>query len=188
MIDHLKRLFVRRHLCVIDRTAVLHKTARIINALSDVNAIEIGAFTHIRGELLTFGHGGKITIGDYCYVGEQTRIWSAMSINIGNRVLLAHNVNIFDNLTHPINSKERHEQFKAIITSGHPKKINLSESPIVISDDVWIGCLSIVLPGITIGEGAIIGAGSVVTKDVPSWTIVAGNPAKVIREIPLHER
>ena len=99
-----------------------------------------------------------------------------------------HNVNIFDNLTHPINSKERHEQFKAIITSGHPKKINLSESPIVISDDVWIGCLSIVLPGITIGEGAIIGAGSVVTKDVPSWTIVAGNPAKVIREIPLHER
>ncbi len=188
MITWIKKLLGKKPPCLLDRTAVLHNTAKINNILGDVNAIKIGAFTHVRGEILTFGHGGKITIGDYCYIGEQTRIWSAISINIGDRVLLAHNVNIFDNLTHPINPWTRHEQYKAIITTGHPKKIDLSERPIVIADDVWIGCLSIVLPGVAIGEGAIIGAGSVVTKDVPSWTIVAGNPAKVIREIPLHER
>ena len=58
----------------------------------------------------------------------------------------------------------------------------------MICDKSWIGFNSILLKGITIGEGAIIGAGSVVTKDVPPWTIVAGNPAQIIREISLNER
>jgi acetyltransferase-like isoleucine patch superfamily enzyme len=175
-------------LCLTIKIAVFHKTARIKNILGDVNAIKIRSIYPIRGEILTFRHGGKIIIGDYCYIGEQTRIWSAISINIGNRVLLAHNVNIFDNLTHPINPRIRHEQYKAIITTGHPKKIDLSERPVVIEDDVWIGCLSIVLPGVTIGRSAIVGAGSVVTKDVPPYTIVAGNPACIIREIQPQER
>lgn len=173
---------------MINKNAVIYQAARIYNNLGNVNAIQIGAFTHIKGEILTFGHGGKITIGEYCYIGEQVKIWSAKCINIADRVLISHNVNIFDSLTHPISARKRHEHFKAIKTSGHPKKLDLSEKPVVIESDVWIGCLSIVLPGVTIGEGAVIGAGSVVTKDVPPWTIVAGNPAQVIREIPLHER
>ncbi len=182
------KLFRRKPLCLIDSTAVLHKTAAISNNLGDAHAIQIGAFSHIKGEILTFGHGGKIIIGDYCFIGEQTRVWSSISIEIGSRVLLSHNVNVFDNLTHPISARKRHEQFKAIITRGHPKQLDLSEKPVVIKNDVWIGCLSIVLPGITIGEGAIIGAGSVVTKDVPPWTIVAGNPAQIVREIPPTDR
>ena len=62
------------------------------------------------------------------------------------------------------------------------------EKPVLICDDVLIGCMAVILKGVTIGEGAIVGAGSVVTKDVPPWTIVAGNPARVIREIPEDER
>jgi acetyltransferase-like isoleucine patch superfamily enzyme len=58
----------------------------------------------------------------------------------------------------------------------------------MISDFVWIGANVIILKGVTIGEGAIVGAGSVVTKDVPPYTIVAGNPARIIREIPENER
>jgi acetyltransferase-like isoleucine patch superfamily enzyme len=65
---------------------------------------------------------------------------------------------------------------------------NIPNSPLVIHDSVWIGVSSIILKGVTIGKGAIIGAGSVVTKDVPPWTIVAGNPASIIREILEHER
>jgi acetyltransferase-like isoleucine patch superfamily enzyme len=156
--------------------------------LPDSSAIAIGAHTHIKGELLTFGHGGRITIGDYCYVGEHTHIWSARDISIGNRVMIAHNVNIFDNSTHPIGASERHQQFKNIIASGHPCNIDLSEQSVRIEDDVWIGCMSIILKGVSIGRGAIIGAGSIVTKNVPPYTIVAGNPASIIREIPVDER
>ena len=169
-------------------TTVLHDTARIINNLPDSSAIFIGAYTHIKGELLTFGHGGQITIGDYCYVGEHSHIWSALQISIGNRVLISHNVNIFDNTTHPLNPLARHQQFKSIITSGQPKKIDLSEQAVKIEDDAWIGCMSIIMKGVSIGQGAVIGAGSVVTADVPAYTIVAGNPARIIREIPIDER
>jgi acetyltransferase-like isoleucine patch superfamily enzyme len=183
----LKNLLQRKNYCI-DATTVLYETARIVNNLPDISAIEIGAFAHIKGELLTFGHGGKITIGEYCYVGEQCHIWSAQQITIGNRVLISHNVNIFDNSTHPINPSLRHQQFKHIITTGQPKNLDLLEQPVVIGDDVWIGCMSIILKGVTIGRGAVIGAGSVVTRDIPPFTIAAGNPAQIIREIPVNER
>ncbi|WP_263358973.1 acyltransferase [Acidicapsa ligni] len=60
--------------------------------------------------------------------------------------------------------------------------------PVRICDKSWIGLNAIVLKGVEIGEGAVVAAGSVVTKNVPSWTVVAGNPAKVIREIPVEDR
>ena len=151
-------------------------------------AIRVGAFSHVKGELMTFGHGGKITVGEYCFIGEQSHIWSAKEIVIGNRVLISHGVNIYDNDTHPINSELRHQQFKSIITGRHPLDINLKEESVAIEDDVWIGSSVVILKGVTIGEGAIVGAGSVVTKDVPPYTIVAGNPARVIREIPVDKR
>jgi acetyltransferase-like isoleucine patch superfamily enzyme len=184
----IKKLFKKKPCCVMHKTSVLYDTAKIENLFNVADSIKIGAHTHIRGELLTFGHGGRINIGDYCYIGEQSRIWSALSIDIGERVMIAHSVNIFDNLTHPVNRASRHAQFKEIITRGHPRKIDLSESPIVIENDAWIGCMSIVLRGVTIGEGAIVGAGSVVTKNVPPFTLVAGNPARIKREIPLESR
>ncbi|MGA7595802.1 MAG: acyltransferase [Gallionella sp.] len=183
---------LRRILCsrrmLLDATAVVHPSAGIHNIRRRRDAIRVGANTHIKGELLTFAHGGEISIGEYCYVGEQSHIWSATSIVIGDRVLISHNVNIFDSLTHPIKALERHDHFRKIITSGHPKQVNLGEAPVRIGNDVWIGCLSIILKGVTIGEGAIVGAGSVVSKDVPPYTIVAGNPAKVIRELGPDER
>lgn len=182
-----RRLFPPKD-CIMGKGVVLYDTALINNNLGDPGAIKIGGFTHVRGELMTFGHGGKITIGEYCYVGEQTRIWSALEITIGDRVLISHNVNVFDSDTHPLEPKARHAQFKEIITTGHPKSLDLREKPIVIADDVLIGCNSIILSGVLIGKGAIVGAGSVVTRDVPPYTIVAGNPAKVIREIPEDER
>jgi acetyltransferase-like isoleucine patch superfamily enzyme len=169
-------------------TSVLYPSARIINNFSDKSAIQIGAFTHVKGELLTFGHGGKIKVGDYCFVGEQTHIWSAIDIEIGDRVLISHGVNIFDSNTHPIPALARHIQFKSITDSTHPENIDLCEQQVKIGDDALIGCMSIILKGVSIGEGAIVGAGSVVTKDVAPYTIVAGNPARLIREIPANER
>ncbi len=152
------------------------------------DSITVGVGTHIRGQLFTFGHGGRITMGSYCYVGDNSKLWSAIGLSIGDRVLIGHNSSIFDSDTHPMNARERHRQYLEIITTGHPSDINLREEPVTIEDDVWIGSHVVVLKGVTISRGAVIGAGSIVTEDVPPYSVVAGNPARVVRELSPDER
>lgn len=151
-------------------------------------SITVGPGTHIRGELLTFGHGGHLTLGSYCFVGDNSKLWSGGRLAIGNRVLIGHSTSIFDCNTHPLNANERHRQYIEIITRGHPTSISLEEEPVTIGDDVWIGCNVVILKGVTIGRGAVVGAGSVVTHDVPPLVLVAGNPARVVRELTGAER
>jgi acetyltransferase-like isoleucine patch superfamily enzyme len=173
---------------IIGQNSIIYDTGQILNNLFKEENIIIGDYVHIRGELLTFAHGGKILVGDYCYIGKNTYIWSAKSIIIGNRVLIAHNCNIFDNDTHPINPLKRHLQYKEIISAGHPKQINLKEEDVILEDDVWVGANSTILKGVKLGRGAIISAGSVVIRDVDPYTIVGGNPAVCIKTIPETER
>ena len=169
--------------CDMHPTARLGRSARIINIGNESALIRIGASTIVEGSLLTFAHGGRITVGEWCYVGEGSRIWSAGQIDIGNRVMISHNVNIFDNLTHPVDPFSRHQHFRAIATAGHPHLIDLGERPVRINDDAWIAAGAMVLRGVTVGKAAIVGAGAVVTHDVPPFAIVAGNPARVIRYV-----
>lgn len=157
--------------------------SKVVNLSKKNDAINIGRGTVIRGEVLVFAHGGEIDIGEYCYIGESSRLWSAKKIKIGDRVLIAHNVNIHDANDHPIDPGERHEHYKQIITSGHPAKVNMASAEIIIEDDAWIGFNSIILKGVTIGRGAIIAAGTVVTKDIEPFCIVAGNPLKVVGRV-----
>lgn len=172
----------QRFVCQRGDSSVFYPTAHVVNSSGNPVDVTVGRHTHVRGELLTFGHGGRISIGDFCYVGEGTRIWSARAITVGDRVLISHNVNIFDNDTHPIASPPaRHSQFQDIIEGRATLDIDLNEAPVLIGDDVLIGCQSIIISGINVGKGAVVGAGSVVTKDVPPYTIVAGNPARVVR-------
>lgn len=178
----------RDHSLIVGSRSIIYPSARIEINSRHRGAVQIGQRSAILGELVNYGHGGTISIGDYCFVGRDSHIWAGAEISIGNRVLISHAVNIFDNLTHPISASQRHEQFRAIMTSGHPPKLDLGEKPIRIEDDVLIGCGSIIFRGVTIGQGAIVGAGSIVRKDVPPWTIVAGNPAVVVRTIPSDER
>jgi acetyltransferase-like isoleucine patch superfamily enzyme len=100
-VDYYLRRLSGRATCRLASGARLMRTARIRNIRGDNDCIVIGANSVIRGELLTFAHGGKIEIGSWCYIGESTRIWSGSLIQIGNRVLIAHGVNVFDSLTHP---------------------------------------------------------------------------------------
>ncbi|MEH2532784.1 acetyltransferase-like isoleucine patch superfamily enzyme [Bradyrhizobium sp. AZCC 1588] len=187
-VDYLIQRLIGRATCRLQRDAVLGSRARIRNIRGDTDKIVVGQHSRILGELLTFAHGGEIKIGEWCYVGEDSRIWSAASIVIGNRVLISHSVNIFDNLTHPLRAAKRHEQIRQIFTHGHPREISLDESPVTICDDAWIGAGAMVLRGVTVGKGGVVAAGAVVTKDVPAFSIVAGNPAERIREIPPDER
>jgi acetyltransferase-like isoleucine patch superfamily enzyme len=172
-----------RATCVRGLGARISRRARILNAGGDSRNIFIGTHSVIEGELFVFGHGGRICLGEWCYVGPDTRIWSAKEITIGDRVLISHGVNIFDSLTHPLSPIARHRQFRDIVTSGHPRALNLDERAVVIADDAWIGAGSSIMRGVTIGARAIVAAGAVVTHDVPAETVVGGNPAAVIRTL-----
>jgi len=113
-------------------------------------------------------------IGDGTFIGHGCGFNIGQSIRIGRMCLLATNVQIFDNDGHPIDAAQRRA---SMLTP--PEAIK----PVVIGDEVWIGNGSLILKGVTIGDRSIVGARSVVTKDVPPDTIVAGNPARVVKEL-----
>lgn len=137
--------------------------------------IAVAAGCRIAGQLLVFRHGGEIRIGEWCYVGEASRIWSASSIHIGNRVLISHNVNVHDCDSHALDAASRYAQFRAIATSGHPESgDNVPARPIVIEDDVWIGFNSIVLKGSHIGARSVVAAGSMVRGEIPPDSLYMG--------------
>ncbi len=103
---------------------------------------------------------------------SSTRIWASKKVAIGNHVNIGGGVIITDTDAHPINWKERHN------CEGTAKS-----APVEIGDDAWIGANAIILKGVSIGEHAVIGAGSVVTHNIPADCIAAGNPCKVIRKL-----
>jgi acetyltransferase-like isoleucine patch superfamily enzyme len=182
-LDYWARRLSGRATCLLAPGAKLSPKARIRNTCGNTKAISIGANSFVAGELLTFPQGGEIRIGSWCFVGEGARLWSVARICIGDRVLISHNVNVFDSLTHPIDAKLRHAQFQAIMLRNRRPTSDLGERPIDIADDVWIGANSCILRGVSIGAGSIVGACSVVTRDVPPNCIVAGNPAKFVKSV-----
>jgi acetyltransferase-like isoleucine patch superfamily enzyme len=160
---------------------MFYPEATVYNSQSK-EKITIGTNTSICGQLLIFKYGGNIKIGNSCYIGMGTRIWSGESVTIGNNVLISHNVSIVDTNAHEMNHLERAERYEDLISNGPWKtKGNVITSAIVINDYAWISFGATVLKGVTVGKGAIVSAGAVVTKDVPDFTIVAGNPATIVR-------
>jgi acetyltransferase-like isoleucine patch superfamily enzyme len=162
----------------------LAKNAEIFNTPGNTDLIAVGSNSFINGTLYVFSHGGRISIGRDCFIGKSSQIWSADSIHIGDRVLISHDVNIHDTNAHPIDPLKRHEHFKRNVVAAYSSENDLGilSHRIIIEDDAWIGFSSIILKGVTIGKSAIVAAGSVVTADVPRNSIVAGNPAKVVKQ------
>jgi acetyltransferase-like isoleucine patch superfamily enzyme len=119
------------------------------------------------------GQDAVLEIGDKTYLGHRLSISVGSRVRIGSHVLIADNVFIADNPGHPLDAAKRRVQ------GVEPEQIR----PISIGDDVWIGHSSKIMPGVTIGDGAVIGAGSIVTKDVAAYTLVAGAPARLVRSI-----
>ncbi|MCB0478344.1 MAG: acyltransferase [Crocinitomicaceae bacterium] len=124
-------------------------------------------------------------MGKNCFVGEGSRIWSGEKVEIGDNILISHNVNIIDTNSHETDHILRAKSYVELLKGGYPKEKGVIETkPIVIEDYAWINFNAVILKGVTIGKGAIVAAGAVVTKDVPPFTLVAGNPAIEIKKIP----
>jgi acetyltransferase-like isoleucine patch superfamily enzyme len=132
------------------------------------------------GNFFICDYGCNIYIGDNVSINMNCTFIDCNKITIGNNVLIASNVQIYTS-THPVELSER-------LTPDWTKNSNqyfcrTFAYPVVIEDGCWIGGGAIILPGITVGRGSVIGAGSVVTKNIPANCVAAGNPCKVMRKI-----
>ncbi len=148
-----------RHLELFGRKIRIGDHAHIIAATD--NKIRLTTWSGKQGQ-------GEITIGNYCLISPGVRISAARSVHIGDNCMLAANVYVSDSDWHHVYNRIR--PFRCT-------------KPVALEDNVWLGESVMVLKGVTIGENSVIGAGSVVTKDIPANVVAAGNPARVIKKI-----
>jgi acetyltransferase-like isoleucine patch superfamily enzyme len=138
------------------------------NAITVIKAdaksiLELDGATIGRGVNLSIGSGAKLAIGNKSYINDGSRISAQNSITIGRDCAISFGVTIIDD-------------------DGHGIGLPPYSAPIIIEDEVWIGCNVTVLKGVTIGKGSVVAAGAVVTKSCPPHSLLAGVPAKVIKQ------
>lgn len=129
--------------------------------------------------------GGKITVDENTYIGGGTVLQSKERITIGKNVIVANNVLLVDNNNHPTAPEERMKmsQCNDFLNDDLWSWKYAESKPIIIEDNVWIGRDSRILKGVKIGKGSIVALGAIVTHDVPPYSVVAGNPAKVVKKL-----
>jgi maltose O-acetyltransferase len=128
----------------------------------------IGEDTEIRPPLYV-DYGAHLTVGARCFANFGLVALDVAAITIGDDVQIGPNVQLLTP-THPVEPEPRRQKWEAA-------------EPIVIGDNVWLGGGVIVLPGVTIGENTVVGAGAVVTRDLPANVVAVGNPARVVRSL-----
>lgn len=153
---------------------------RIYN-LNSRESIRIGDNVCIDGELFC-NKMGRIEIGDFTVINHNTFIVADNLVKIGRSCFIARDVLIQDNNSHPIDPEKRKQQ--SISHYIMPTDTYESDnSPIELEDCVWVGTRVIILKNVKVGYGSVIAAGAVVTKNIPPMSIVAGNPARVVKTI-----
>lgn len=167
------------------------KTSRIrpvFNVLAGEKYIEVGEDCYI-GRLVQLTatdsfddqrFSPRIIIGDNCSIGDFSHVTAINEIRLGNNVRMGKNILITDN-SHGVSD----ESLLGIAPNFRPL---VSKGPVIIGDNVWIGAKSSIMPGVRIGKGAIIGAGSVVTKDIPPYAVAAGAPARIVKIMNSQDR
>ena len=160
-----------------DAIPVMDIEARVVG-LRDLFAEDSGPSYVMSPFNIQFGR--HVTFGDWSFANFGVTFLDSARITIGNWVAIASGVQLVTD-THPVPPEERFLPPKGDGPLPY-RLVNLAH-PITIEDRVWIGAGAIVLPGVTIGEGAMVAAGAVVTRDVAPRMVVAGNPARVIRSV-----
>src|SRR5438128_953525 len=160
VVSYLLGLVVRRHF---QRAGVIVVFGWPLPQVENRGRIEVENCALFPGVRIECWRGASIRIGNGTYLNRSCEIVAGQEVVIGRDCKIARDVIIMDTDQHPLPGAE------------------LITAPVIIGDDVWVGARAIILKGVTIGAGAIVGAGSVVTRDVPPRAVVAGVPARVIR-------
>lgn len=162
------------------------KTRKILRRLNTMDPSDFDGIGKVVEELLGKSHKAFINPPFYCDYG--------FHIEVGENFFANYNCTIIDVAKVKIGDNCQLAPNVAIYTAGHPVHPDSRNSlyeygiGVTLGDNVWIGGNTVILPGVHIGSNTVIGAGSVVTKDIPDWVIAAGNPCKVIREITEDDR
>ena len=176
---------------VVPENVALHETAYVETTYSfqlfrsnAFEAVRLGRGSSIYlGVMFDLGAHARVHVGDFTLMNG-SRIICDSQITIGDYCLISWNTVLMDTYRAPISPTFRRSLLESIAhRPDHRAEPAEQARPIAIGNGVWIGFDSVVLPGVTIGDGAIVGARSVVTNDVPPYAIVAGNPARMIRQI-----
>lgn len=146
------------------------------------NFIGIGRGSLLLCDVLFEKPEASLVIGQNVYVGPETVMAIAGDLMIGSNVQIAWKVTILDHNSHSLNYLERRKDLANTI-AGHKDWSDVRQSNITIGDDVWIGFGATIMKGVTLGQGCVIGANAVVVQSVPPFTVVAGNPAKVVKNL-----
>ncbi len=172
---------VKRATCKDD--TVIFSTSASIKLLfgSRPSDILLGSDVRLKGTLIS-EYGGKITMGDHSSIGPKSNIYSVENVTVGAYTAISRYVSISDNNNHPVNPEDR--KIMKVTPDGSPERSwkYADHKPIIIGENCWIGEFARICKGVTIGEGSIVAANAVVTRDVPPNCIVAGNPAKIVKE------
>jgi len=181
----------KKNNAAIGSSTVLTKTFLIENMLNDPsNKVVIGDKCMLGCHLVFETKNATVTIGEGVFCNGDTKIICSQQVEIGDWVTIAWGVTIYDHNSHSLNYRDRvNDQMQQLTdwqTGSFIKNKNwdvVVKKPIKICKYAWIGFDVVILKGVTIGEGAVVAARAVVTKDVEPWTVVAGNPAVVVKRL-----
>jgi acetyltransferase-like isoleucine patch superfamily enzyme len=186
------RLRKQRHQVQVARSTRLLRGfgVRFLAPPSDRLYVRIGERCILNADITFESADGLVEIGDRTYIGNDTHIISRSRVSIGRDVTMAWGITIYDHNSHAMEWQQRQKVVDHFYrTYGTPDCFadidwtGVATAPIIIQDRVWIGFGALILKGVTIGEGAVIGACSVVARDVEPYTVVAGNPAALVRRL-----
>lgn len=181
----------QRHLYSVGFGSHLGLRFKIAHSVQPANReyVKIGNSCLLNCQIVFESQGGHVSIGNNTNIGNSTIICHD-GVTIGNNVTMAWGITVYDHDSHSLDAYERRRDHKRILEdtkSGcplmHKDWESVKAAPIVIKDDAWIGMNAIVLKGVTVGVGSVIGAGSVVTRDVPDYCVAAGNPARIVKKL-----
>lgn len=163
----------------------------VVKAQENRKYVRVGKDSMLECTIFFESGEGEVIIGDNVYIGA-SKIICRTRVEFGNNIFVAWGVYFYDHDSHSLDYQHRQQDLRQQVKDYREGKFFIDNKnwavvntkAIKVCDNAWIGMHAIILKGVTIGEGAIVAAGSVVTKDVEPWTMVGGNPARFIKKLP----